>query len=162
MNFAEGIEVTFVGAAVDATDGNLSGGSMTWSSSLDGVIGSGSTVAVSTLSLGNHVISLSAVDSAGYIGLAEISLVIVSAVVPSVHTGTISGVEVWTPQGNPHVITGALIIAGIAPDGASVTIQAGSIVKLDQNAFISVGPSGSPGVLIADGTAANPITFTAN
>ena len=48
------------------------------------------------------------------------------------HTGTISMDEVWTPEGNPHIITGNLTIAGPPPKGATLTIQPGVQVWLDE------------------------------
>jgi hypothetical protein len=56
--------VTFTGAANDNEDGDISSG-LSWSSSIDGVIGVGATVDVGTLSVGHHTITASATDSGG-------------------------------------------------------------------------------------------------
>ncbi len=56
--------VTFVGAASDLEDGDLSG-AISWSSDLDGALGSGASVAISSLSQGVHTISATVVDSIG-------------------------------------------------------------------------------------------------
>ncbi|CAM2070666.1 Pre-peptidase C-terminal domain-containing protein [Sulfidibacter corallicola] len=59
-----GDAVSFAGSADDAEDGDLAA-SLSWSSSRDGVIGSGASFSVSTLSEGIHVITASVSDSAG-------------------------------------------------------------------------------------------------
>jgi hypothetical protein len=62
--FDEGTPVTFIGSASDAEDGDISAG-LSWTSSIDGTIGSGSTFAVSSLSVGMHMITASVTDSGG-------------------------------------------------------------------------------------------------
>ena len=74
----EGTEVTFVGEATDAEDGALTGDALTWSSSLDGDLGTGGTVSMTTLSLGDHVVTLTASDAQGQTGSASVSLRITS------------------------------------------------------------------------------------
>ncbi len=58
----EGDVVTFIGAAADPEDGDLSA-ALAWTSSLDGPIGTGGTFNISTLSLGTHTITASVADS---------------------------------------------------------------------------------------------------
>lgn len=74
----EGTEVTFVGEATDAEDGALTGDALNWSSSLDGDLGTGGTVSTTSLSLGDHVVTLSASDAQGQTGSASVSLRITS------------------------------------------------------------------------------------
>jgi Leucine-rich repeat (LRR) protein len=50
--------------ASDLEEGNISG-SITWSSSLDGSLGSGGNLSITSLSLGTHTISASVTDSSG-------------------------------------------------------------------------------------------------
>ncbi len=57
-----GDAVTFTGTATDPEDGDLSA-ALSWTSSLDGPIGSGASFDISTLSLGSHTITASATDS---------------------------------------------------------------------------------------------------
>jgi Ca2+-binding RTX toxin-like protein len=57
-----GSSITFSGTATDAEDGNL-GAFLEWSSDLDGVIGSGASFTLSTLSVGTHTITASVQDS---------------------------------------------------------------------------------------------------
>jgi len=72
------------------------------------------------------------------------------------HSGTISSDETWDAQ-HIHIVDDNLYIE----DNATVTIEAGATVKVNQNVFIYVGYN-SPGGLVAVGTASKRITFTAN
>jgi hypothetical protein len=66
-----GASTTFTGSASDAQDGNLTG-SMTWSSNLDGPLGTGSGFS-RVLSSGNHLITASVVDSGGLSRSTQVS-----------------------------------------------------------------------------------------
>jgi len=85
-----------------------------------------------------------------------------TARVNATHKGTIDMDEIWTPEGNPHIITGDLTVAGPAPNGATLTIEPGTEIWIDQYASIKVGAYQSPGTLIANGTEVSPILFTSN
>jgi hypothetical protein len=58
-----GDPVTLTATATDPEDGNL-GSSISWTSTIDGPIGSGATLNVTSLAAGNHTITASATDSA--------------------------------------------------------------------------------------------------
>ena len=58
-------QVTFTGTATDTEDNVLSGAALAWESSVDGRIGSGSSVTTDNLSHGTHLITLTATDSQG-------------------------------------------------------------------------------------------------
>lgn len=60
---APGEAVTFTGAATDPEDGPLTGGSLVWVSNVDGEIGTGETFMTSSLSEGQHAVTLTATDS---------------------------------------------------------------------------------------------------
>lgn len=75
--FIEGTQVNFTGAAVDPEDGELSGASLLWSSDLDDILGMGTALSISTLSIGNHTILLAAEDSLGAVGNSIITVEIV-------------------------------------------------------------------------------------
>ncbi|MEM9595141.1 MAG: trypsin-like peptidase domain-containing protein [Acidobacteriota bacterium] len=70
-----GDSVSFAGTATDAEDGNLAA-SLSWSSSLDGAIGSGASFSTSSLSVGNHTVTASVSDSDGNPGSDSISLTV--------------------------------------------------------------------------------------
>jgi len=76
---AESLAVSFTGAATDPEDGALTGAALTWSSSVDGTLGTGAALTVPYLSPGNHQIRLRATDSEGATADAVISLTVVPA-----------------------------------------------------------------------------------
>ncbi|MEL7449543.1 MAG: hypothetical protein AAFN78_10055 [Pseudomonadota bacterium] len=59
-----GTPINFAGSATDAEEGNLSS-SLSWTSSIDGGIGSGASFTTSALSIGVHTITASVTDSGG-------------------------------------------------------------------------------------------------
>ncbi len=73
--YTEGNSVTFTGDADDIEDGDLSA-SIVWSSSIDGVLGTGASIATSNLSVGTHTITASVTDSGGLTSTDTISVVI--------------------------------------------------------------------------------------
>ncbi|HEX6884224.1 MAG TPA: hypothetical protein VF530_12670 [Planctomycetota bacterium] len=64
-SFEEGVAVELTGSASDPEEGPLDGTRLLWSSDVDGMLGSGTSVTVPALSLGAHGIRLTATDSAG-------------------------------------------------------------------------------------------------
>lgn len=72
-----GVPIPFIGAADDPEDGALSGASMVWTDSVEGEIGQGEQFDAALVTLGDHVITLTATDADGNIGEATIALVIV-------------------------------------------------------------------------------------
>ena len=68
--------VTLQGTGSDLQDGMLTGSSLVWSSQLDGELGTGTSITVSTLSIGAHTIRLEAKDSQGLIATATIAVTV--------------------------------------------------------------------------------------
>jgi hypothetical protein len=68
------------------------------------------------------------------------------------HSGTLAGSEVW-PATCAHYVESALTV----PDGVTLTIQPGAVVKFADKVGITVNQGGS---LVAEGLAALPIIFT--
>lgn len=60
-----GDTITFNGSGNDFEDGDLAGGNLVWTSSIDGQIGTGESFTRSDLSVGTHTITLTATDSDG-------------------------------------------------------------------------------------------------
>ncbi|UCH82333.1 MAG: hypothetical protein JSW20_06780, partial [Nitrospiraceae bacterium] len=85
-----GDTVTFTGTALDAEDGDLTG-SMVWTSSLDGPIGSGGLFLTSTLSLGTHIITASVNDSGGQSGSDMIMVMVYPEGAVSIEVQVASG-----------------------------------------------------------------------
>src|SRR6185503_10923940 len=73
--FAYGEPVALTGTARDAADRDL-GDAVRWTSSLDGILGTGGTVTMSTLRPGNHTVSASVTDSCGTTSTAAVTLVV--------------------------------------------------------------------------------------
>ena len=67
------------------TPGPSPRGDLTWTSDRDGALGAGEEVAVSTLSLGEHTITITATDSQGLNGTDQVRL-------------TVTGYQAWIPQ----------------------------------------------------------------
>ncbi len=65
--------------------------------------------------------------------------------------GTVSHDAVWQQPDVPYVVTGGTTVAG----GVTVAIKPGAVVEMARFAYLTV-----QGTLKAQGTAANPITFT--
>ncbi|HEU5219856.1 MAG TPA: sulfatase-like hydrolase/transferase [Gemmatimonadales bacterium] len=71
-----GTPVGFAGSGSDPEDGALVGGSLSWTSSLDGPIGTGTGFTTSGLSVGTHTITLTAGDSQNATATATIAITI--------------------------------------------------------------------------------------
>ncbi|MFW5942284.1 MAG: hypothetical protein ACOCXI_10815 [Chloroflexota bacterium] len=68
--------VTLVGEAHDADDGLLDDSALSWTSDLDGFLGTGSTLNTVDLSTGQHVITLEAADSDGLTDQDQITITV--------------------------------------------------------------------------------------
>ena len=83
MVSVDGSEIAFTGTATSVKDGNLTS-SIVWSSDLDGVIGSGASFTLSTLSTGTHVITASVTDSDSKMGSISHKITINPVGIPSI------------------------------------------------------------------------------
>jgi hypothetical protein len=72
-----GVPIPFIGVASDPEDGALAGASMVWTDSVEGEIGQGEEFDAALLTLGDHVVTLTATDADGNVGEDSISFVIV-------------------------------------------------------------------------------------
>lgn len=73
--FTQGTSITFTGTASDPEDGDLTA-KLSWTSSINGVIGTGGSFSTSTLSVGTHTITASVTDNGGLQGSAAISVTV--------------------------------------------------------------------------------------
>lgn len=85
----EGEVVRFAGAATDLEDGELRGPSLLWTSDRDGLLGASRALDVPQLSIGDHLIVLTAVDSQGAEASTAITLHVVGVGVDTPPTTTI-------------------------------------------------------------------------
>lgn len=67
--------MTLSGVATDLVDGDLSS-AIRWTSLLDGLLGTGSSISTATLSAGEHQVTLSATDSAGLTGTTDVLVIV--------------------------------------------------------------------------------------
>jgi glucose/arabinose dehydrogenase len=74
----EATPVTFAGSGSDAEDGPLPGSALAWSSSMDGALGTGASLTLSTLSLGSHTITLTATDDSSATDQATVTVTVTS------------------------------------------------------------------------------------
>jgi hypothetical protein len=117
----EGTPVAFTGTGVDAEDGALPGTALSWTSSRDGVLGTGSALTVSTLSAGDHTITLVARDSGGNTGTATLRVLVLPA--NQAPTATIS-----MPTANTSVPAGtAVSFSGAATDAEDGTLSGAAL-----------------------------------
>ncbi len=72
--YTEGDSITFAGTATDQEDGDLTA-SLTWTSNLDGQIGTGGSFAA-VLSVGTHTVTAAATDSGGLTGESQITVTV--------------------------------------------------------------------------------------
>jgi PKD repeat protein len=68
-----GTATTLTGSATDAEDGALTGAALKWTSSRDGMLGTGASV-TATLTQGVHVLTLTATDSQSATGTASVTV----------------------------------------------------------------------------------------
>jgi subtilisin family serine protease len=96
-SFTTGASITFTGTATDTQDGSLSAG-MTWSSSLQGTIGTGASFTRTDLVAGTHTITARATDSGSLQGTATVSITVAAGgtapSAPTSPTATLSGTTV--------------------------------------------------------------------
>ncbi len=116
--FDRGDAVTFAGNAVDPEDGNLPGLAMSWSSSLDGALGTGESLTLNTLSEGAHTVRLTAIDSRAAIGQDEVNI--------TIHPGT---VENLAPTARIAVPVQAMARTAVVFDGSTSTDADGTITR---------------------------------
>lgn len=84
--YTEGDTISFTGTGEDAEDGTLSGASLIWTCSIDGEIGTGASFERSDLSVGTHIITLTATDSDGATGSDSVSITVIAVSAPSAPT----------------------------------------------------------------------------
>ncbi|MFC1741508.1 hypothetical protein ACFL3V_03155 [Nanoarchaeota archaeon] len=97
--FQQGDDVNLTGNATDFEDGNLTKGSLVWSSSIDGLLGTGRHLMFATLTPGNHTINLTATDSFGLTSSASVDIEVEAELCPGMNAGHFTLVNI-TVDGN--------------------------------------------------------------
>ena len=153
-----GSPLTFTGEAADAEDGNVTD-SLTWSSNLDGNLGTGGTVTAPLFALGSHTITASVTDSDSLTSSDSIT-VNVTAPPPAPPPGAlvVSCVK--------YVLnTSTLEVTGKGPPGSLITVYSGptvggpvlgtKTVKADGGFGIKPGPIPNPGTITVAASTGN-------
>ena len=118
--FSQGATVSFSGAGSDCEDGTITGAGLAWSSDIDGALGTGSPLQVSSLSRATHTITLTVTDSGGKKDTASITLRI------SVNTAPTA--EITAPAGGGSYEQGQRIsFAGAASDDEDILLSGSSL-----------------------------------
>ena len=156
----------FDGEGNDAEDGPLSGGSLVWSSDIDGVFGTGTVVDTSALSPGSHTISLTVTDSDGASTTTSITAFInqwptVQITSPSTGStftnaddivfsgsatdpedGTLSGnALVWTSNRDGEIGTGDTVTSSLSLGTHVITLTATDSMSFSETTTLSVSIS---------------------
>jgi hypothetical protein len=99
-SYPQGTSVTLTGAASDTQDGSISG-AIRWSSSIDGSLGTGASVA-KILSVGAHVITAAVTDAGGLSSQTTINLTI-TGTTTELFRDTFESTSSWSPTGLWHL-----------------------------------------------------------
>ncbi|MFO7587437.1 MAG: PKD domain-containing protein [Gemmatimonadota bacterium] len=128
--------ITFTGSGTDVEDGALTDASLVWTSDIDGEIGTGETFDANAadLTLGAHVITLTATDSNGATGTATVGITINEA------TSTVSFAEQILPYFNDSGCNGCHGAANLGD------------IQLDSYTAVTTDSNGN-GVLLVKGDA---------
>ncbi len=125
-SFVQGASVSFAGTGHDPEDGTLTGASLVWT---DGAtqIGTGTSFSLTTLSVGSHVVTLTATDSKGHHGTATVTIVVTAPAQNQAPTASIT-----SPSANGAFAPGSSILfAGTGHDAEDGTLSGASLVWTD-------------------------------
>jgi len=147
----DGTSITFTGTANDAEDGDISA-SISWSSSLDGALGSGAST-TATLSVGTHTVSASATDSGSLSGSDAITVTVTG--IPN----TAPVVTITAPADGTSVSDGTSItFTGTANDAEDGDISAGISWSSSLDGALGTGASTSATLSVGTHTIAASAT----
>ena len=132
--FTQGDSINFTGAASDTHDGNVSS-TIQWASNLDGNLGTGASITLTTLSVGDHTITAAVTDSGGLQASAQITLTIQRANAAPV-------VTITSPANNASFVQNASIaFSGTANDTEDGSIAASLVWTSSRDGQIGTGAS---------------------
>ncbi|MDH3457561.1 MAG: Ig-like domain-containing protein, partial [Gemmatimonadota bacterium] len=129
-SFTAGNDIVFSGSANDPEDGALTGSQLRWESSLDGVIGSGTSFSRNDLTVGSQLITLLATDNQNATSSASVTISVteqLTITTISLNAGTVG--ESYSAQLDAQGGTAAYVwslTGGTLPDGLDLAAD-GSI-----------------------------------
>ena len=140
-SFPQGTSIGFSGTATDTQDGSLTS-ALTWTSNLDGAIGTGGSFA-RVLSVGTHTVTASVNDSGGLPGSASITVTVQGNAPPTV--------TITSPANGSTFVQGTSIaFSGTAIDIESGTLTAG--LSWTSSLDAAIGTGGSFSAVLSVGT----------
>ena len=134
-SYVAGTPITFSGSATDPEDGGISN-LIIWTSDDDGLIGIGSSITNSSLSVGSHVITASVTDSFGNTDSHSHPIMVTAAV------NNPPTVSITTPADNDSYVVGT----SITFSGSATDIEDGGLsntISWTSNVDGSIGVGGS-------------------
>ena len=141
-----GTSITFSGTANDVQDGNLSAG-LKWTSSRDGLIGSGASFNTTGLSAGSHTVTAAVTDRGGLTGSAQVSFVVNTPPVVSISSPV---------GGGTYPLKTSVTFSGTASDVQDGSLSAGLKWTSSRDGLLGNGAS-----FITAGLSAGRHTVTA-
>lgn len=78
----------------------------------------------------------------------------------ALHGGQIEKDETWRAADNPHIVEYGVFVSGTGTP--TLTIEAGVVVRFEQDTTLAIGVTGDAGRLKVLGTEEEPVLFTAN
>lgn len=76
--FSQGESIRFTGSATDPEEGLLTGDALVWTSDIDEIIGTGGSITIDSLRVGNHQITLTGIDANGDIGEMTVRITVIA------------------------------------------------------------------------------------
>ncbi|MEP6835505.1 MAG: S8 family serine peptidase [Gemmatimonas sp.] len=137
LSVVQGTTVTFAGSGSDPEDGALTGASLTWSSNLSGAIGSGASFSTTALSVGTHVVTLTAKDPQGLIGTATRTIT-VTAPAPTVNQHPVATVT-GPANGATYVAGAEIVFTGSGADPEDGALSGENVQWLDSSVGAVIG-----------------------
>ena len=141
-SFDSATVISFAGSATDTEDGNITAG-LTWTSSIDGMIGSGGSFSTA-LSDGTHTITAQVIDAGGKTSSDSITITVGTPPV----TGTLVGVDsiTYTTNGGKAGDRHLTVTVHVSDDSNSVSDASVSIRLSNGNSsWIATGTTNSNG-----------------
>lgn len=149
----QGTALVLAGSATDAEDGTIPPSGLSWSSSLDGALGTGTSLTTSALRVGDHTLTLVARDSGGNTGTASVAVTILAANQPPV-------ASITAPTSGAAFTSGtAISLSGAASDPEDGLLS-GTSLRWSSSRDGSLG-TGSPFVTSGLSIGTHTLTLTA-